>query len=157
MSVLVQGATPCSVCGKIMGSEDAVVQLSAFVWNEADVLLPFNDASMHRMCFEAHPLRARVEAALEELSRKTGPGRRKCAVCGNEILDPDDYLMVPRLTDDAASPAYRFNYMHLHRSHVRGWRELVDLERLLEQFEAGGGWEGNVLRDLLQQLRRLSV
>lgn len=157
MSLLIQGSTLCFICGQVIEADAFAVGLPAFVWNEADVLLPFNDASMHRTCFEAHPLRAQVEATLEELDRKTGSGRRKCAVCGSEVLDPDDYLMVPRLTDDVASPAHRFNYTHLHRSHVRGWREVGDLERLLEQLEAAGGWKGRVLQELLQQLRQLSA
>ncbi|RKH06288.1 hypothetical protein D7V97_22730 [Corallococcus sp. CA053C] len=112
---MIQGSTLCSICGQVIEADAPAVGLPAFVWNEADVLLPFNDASMHRMCFEAHPLREQVEATIEELDRKTGPGRRKCAVCGSEVLDPDDYLMVPRLTADVASPAHRFNYTHLHR------------------------------------------
>ncbi|RKH33235.1 hypothetical protein [Corallococcus sicarius] len=157
MGLLLQGSTPCSICGQVIEAGVPAVVLPAFVWNDADALLPFNDASMHRTCFEAHPLRVQVEAALEELNRKTGPGRRKCAVCGSEVLDPDDYLMVPRLTDDVTSPAHRFNYTHLHRSQVREWRELGDLERILEQFDTAGGWEGSVLRELLQQLRQLSA
>lgn len=157
MGLLIEGSTPCFLCGQVIKAGVPAVGLPAFVWNDADALLPFNDASMHRTCFEAHPLRVQVEAALEELDRKTGPGRRKCAVCGREVLDPDDYLMVPRLTDDVASPAHRFNYTHLHRSHVREWGELRELERHLEQLEAAGGWKGRVLRELLQLLRQLSA
>jgi hypothetical protein len=75
--------------------------------NTRDPLVFFNDAGFHRECFAGHPLAAEVEARVAEFYAQTGPGHRGCAVCGEEIRDPDDYLGLDHLTGDAESPLYR--------------------------------------------------
>lgn len=146
MTLLFLGLSSCAICGNILHEHESIVGFPAFIWNEADPLWEFNDAAVHNACLEHHPLRRQVEEAVAELGRKTGPGRRKCAVCGQEVMDPNDYLMVPRLSGERSALAHRFNYIHLHRSHVRQWNELQALLDVLEDLERSGTWKGNALR-----------
>jgi hypothetical protein len=152
MSILFFGLTRCAICKEPLHEHEAVIGLPAFVYNEADVLWRFSDASLHQACLERHPLRHQVEEAVAELERRTGPGRRKCVVCRQEVMDPDDYLMVPRLTGERPMPAYRFNYTHLHRSHVKQWSELQALLDVLEDLERSGTWKGDALRRFREDL-----
>ncbi|HAW10109.1 MAG TPA: hypothetical protein DCX12_03355, partial [Chloroflexi bacterium] len=49
---------------------------------------------------------------------------------------------------------YRYNYTHLHRSHVKDWGDLVEVIGLLEELAKGGQWGGDALDRLIADLRR---
>ena len=153
MSLLFLGQTRCPLCGHVIETGQPACQFPAFVWNEADPLLVFSDASVHERCFDEHPLCEQVESTLAELKAKTGPGNRRCAVCAEEVEHHGDYLLVPRLTSDPASELARYNFTHLHRSHVRQWRELGELMNALRALEKSGSWKGNALRLLIAELQ----
>ena len=100
--------------------------LPAFAWNQSDPLWLFNDAAVHVACLAMDPRRAHVERVIAEVEAKTGPGNRVCAVCGDEVTDPEDYILIPRLTHIETDPLFRFRYTHLHKSHVPQWREYAE-------------------------------
>jgi predicted nucleic acid-binding Zn ribbon protein len=150
MSLLLIGKTQCPICGQVIQERESVVSFPAFVWNEADPLAVFNDASLHKVCFLTHALREQAESAVAEMSAKVGPGRRRCVVCAREITNPDDYIFVPRLSAESSGPLGRFNFTHLHRSHARQWRDLGELLAILKSLDRSGVWKGSALQLLIQ-------
>jgi hypothetical protein len=56
MALLLRGLTECPLCGEVIQKEDDVVMFSPGVYDTADPLHIFNDASFHMACFDAHPL-----------------------------------------------------------------------------------------------------
>jgi hypothetical protein len=98
------------------GRED-LVSFSPFVANCRDPLYQFSDAAFHRTCFQAHPLAREATRRSEEVRAYGAPGQRRCVVCAQEIMDPDDYFGTGFLTEDATNPVFEFNYLHIHKSH----------------------------------------
>jgi hypothetical protein len=152
MSLLLRGKTTCPICGRVIQERDVAISFPAFVWNGADPLALFSDASFHLACVDAHPLHEQVVAAVAELEAKTGPGKRRCVVCSNEISNPDDYLFIPKLTSNPSDPLWRYNFVHLHRSHARAWKGLPDLVSGLKELLASGTWKGNALPALIAEV-----
>ncbi len=153
MSILIYGTTRCPLCEKQIESGEEAISFPAFVWNEIDPLGVFNDASVHVRCLDAHPMRQLVEKAMGELRAKVGPGKRHCVVCGSEIMEPSDYLMLPRLVDDDKDPLFTYNYAHFHRSHIRWWKDYDKVIALIVSLNESR-WKGEVLKRLLAELEQ---
>lgn len=133
MALVVLGESKCSLCGGLLEHADDIVSFPAFVVVETDPIYRFSDGAFHRACFDAHPLSELVASRFSEWRQSTGPGRRICAVCGEEITDPDDYLLIEHISPDTDSPLHQFNYTHLHRSHVCEWEDRQLLVALLQE------------------------
>lgn len=144
MAIIVRG-TPCPLCGKPISETDETVAFPPFTANRRDPLFPFSDGVFHDACFRKHPLAGRVEARVEEFDRQRARPRI-CAACREEIRDPDDYFTVGFLTDDEESPVFAFNYLELHRSHLREWSEYPRLRREVGAFQSSSAWEGPCVR-----------
>lgn len=153
MSILITGSTRCPLCGEVIATSEEALQFPAFAWAENDPLWQFSDASVHTTCFASDPRRVRVESVVAELMAKTGPGNRLCAVCQTQVVDPEDYLMLPRLTHDEANPLFRFRYTHLHKSHVPNWRAYDDFMLLLRRSIVDVPWVAALI-DELERARR---
>jgi len=136
MSILILGKTTCPLCGDVIERREDAVQFPAFLWDGNDPLAVFNDASLHRPCFDQDPRHREVLALVRELRERTGPGTRKCVVCGEEITDPDDYLMLPPMTRDPTHPLHSVRYTHLHKSHSASWSEVESIIKLLRGLTA---------------------
>jgi hypothetical protein len=134
MSTLIWGTTECPLCETVIHENQESIQLPAFTWDRQDPLLIFNDSALHKSCFSQSPQCKEVEQVLDDLNSMTGPGNRKCAVCQNEITDPDDYLLIPRMVSDGMHSLFKFRYTHLHKSHVRLWGPLAEVLSLLNQL-----------------------
>jgi len=156
MSILICGKTECPLCGQVIYDAETAVGFPAFVYNDADPLLVFNDAAMHSSCVERDPKRQVLEIVLAEFRAKTGLGNRKCVVCRKEITDPDDYLLLPRLVDDKSDSLHQYNYTHLHKTHVRDWNDFEQVVALLRDL-AGCKWKGPFLNLLITQLEEARV
>lgn len=150
MSLVILGKTACALCGEPLLEGQLIQSLPPFVWNEADPLYAFSDAAFHEDCLQRDPASAQVHAAVSEILGRTGPGRRTCAVCSVEVDDPDDYLLLPRLTGDKRHAAHRFNYIHLHKSHVARWEEYETAMTALRSLSSL--WRGEALQHLLEEL-----
>lgn len=151
MSLLLRGRTVCPLCDNVIGETDEAVLFPAFSWSDQDPLLLFNDAVFHASCFDADPRAGEASHVIAELLANTGPGHRACIVCANQVTDPDDYLLLPRFTDDVSEPLHRFNYTHLHKSHIARWKDRL---AALTAIETRLGLEPNsaFLRGLLASL-----
>jgi hypothetical protein len=156
MAVIIRGKTRCRLCDEQIGEGDEVVAFSVLVANTNDPLWRFNDAAMHRKCFDHHPDSALATRRWEEARERMGPGHRPCAACGSEVLDPDDHFSLGHLTDDPSSPLFPYNYTHLHRSHIVEWPDLVKVMVLLEDLSESGAWGGGSLRWAIDELRQFA-
>lgn len=153
MAIVIEGKTPCLLCWRVIEAGQEIVGFPAFVTNELDPLLLFNDAAFHEECFIKHPLAEKVLKRVEELRRRTGPGNRFCVVCGKEITNPDDYFTMGYLVDDPHHPLYHYNYTQAHHSHLPKWAELPYVYELIEDLKQSGTWRGETLDKLSDELR----
>jgi predicted nucleic acid-binding Zn ribbon protein len=150
MAILMRGTTTCQICGKVIEEGEDAMLFPHFVMNECDELYPFSDSACHSACLRNLPLGGALGAASEAYLSRTGPGRRRCVVCGNETLDPDDYLLIGYLGAPAEGPLQDFNFTHLHKSHIPSWAEADRFRSLATEALASGRWKGPQLPDLIQ-------
>lgn len=153
MALLVRGRTRCVVCGEVINETDDVVSLPAFVRDRTSELFPFSDGIVHAKCLEADPLAQRAADLAQATVERLGPGSRSCEVCGEEVRDPDDYVTLGFLTDDAASSAAFLNWLQFHRSHLHMWERLHEAIDALERLTADEGWCEDDTAPLAQELR----
>lgn len=152
MAILVRGATRCPICGRIIADRDAAMLFPAFVANERDPVFFFSDGAFHEPCVDAHVDGAAARKLALDAVEHSRPERRACAVCGEPIRDPDDFLGFGYLTNDPDLAAARFNYLQLHRSHIGRWQDLDAAVVALEQLRDSGRWQGAWLATLIRQL-----
>lgn len=151
MAILVRGKTKCPICGDMIGDGADVVLFPHFVLNEADLLYPLSDTACHARCVNSDPLGEAMLSASESYLANTGPGKRICVICGNEIQHPDDYLLIGYLADPA-EPLGKFNYTHLHKSHVRYWGRADQFLELAKAAVAEGKWQGSALTEIIREI-----
>ena len=152
MAITILGETRCVICGELIDEKRPFRSFPAFVVNENDPIYLFSDGVCHDDCFANHYLKKVVMERLEEWEVNTGPGNRKCAVYNEEIMDPDDYLMIDHLTSDESNPVFRYNYTHLRKSHLGDWRELEKCIEDIKKFKESTNWGGGYLEGLIESL-----
>jgi hypothetical protein len=146
MALVILGKTVCGICKKTIEGRQDLVSFSPFVANCRDSLYQFSDAAFHRRCFHAHPLAREATCRSKEVRAHGTPGQRRCVVCAQEIIDPDDYFGTGFLIADATNPVFEFNYLHIHRSHFGQWSRAEEFRRRIEGFLSSDAWEGPRLR-----------
>lgn len=146
MSIIVLEQTPCSLCGEPIQRGDETVSFPPFVANRNDPIYRFSDGAFHRRCFVVDPLARAAAQRCDDVRRRGGGPGSRCGACGKSIADPDDYFGTGFLTDDAASPVYEFNYLHLHLSHFLEWARARDFRMHMEKFLDSSKWDGPTLK-----------
>lgn len=142
MAILIREETVCEICGlTIQTGEDAYL-FPAFAENPQDRLFSFSDGAFHEKCVMGDPSGFRAVELMAERKSKVGPGNRKCQVCGQEILYPDDCAMVDFICLPEDHRLGAFNFTHLHRSHADLWPRKAEF--LSELVNAGH--EGRISR-----------
>jgi hypothetical protein len=152
MAILSAGKTSCAICGNVIERGDEAMLFPHFVLNEKDPLHALSDASCHAVCVNADHRGQAMLAAAEAYSRNTGPGKRTCAACGGEIVDPEDYCLIAWLGDPSTDPLGKFSYTHLHASHVRDWKQADEFLALAKAAVEGGRWQGDALPKLMRDV-----
>jgi hypothetical protein len=142
MSSIAPGS-PCGLCGAVLAEGERTVRFQAFVPNRKDPLFTFSDGAFHENCLHMHPFGDRA-LEMKELIRKTfaDPARRRCPVCSEAILDPDDHFATGYLTSDPDHPLFEYNFLQFHQSHVESWPRTKELRELLRREVELGQWEG---------------
>lgn len=141
MALFFSGKTPCAICGKPVHAADDPVLFPPFVQNRRDPLLVFSDAVVHQACLDAHPHGDDALRRVRQILAHTGPGKRRCEVCGEQITDPDDYFGTSYLAPDSA-PVSEFNYIQLHRTHFPQWERADDFRRAVDAYLSSDAWDG---------------
>jgi hypothetical protein len=144
MALILRGST-CCLCGEVLGSSGRAEAFPAFVANRQDPLFIFSDAAVHSSCLAEHPRGQEALRRRDELLAMCGPGARVCAVCGQELLRPDDYFGTGYLADES-HPLGAFNYVQLHRVCFSQWAGAAALITRLEEAIQAGVWDGPTLR-----------
>jgi len=145
MAISLSGETSCAICGNVIERGGEAVLFPRFVLNEKDPLYALSDASCHAACLNADPRGPAMLAAADACSKNIGPGKRTCAACGGEITDADDYFLIAWLGDPSTDPLGKFNYTHLHKSHIRDWKHADEFLSLAKAAADAGRWQGTAL------------
>lgn len=128
MALFMDGLT-CQICGAQMHNEDRLVFFPAFVGYQNEPLCFFNDSCFHEDCFLSHPLATQVEmrrALLDEYHRQYD---RICSYCHNEIMNPDDFFLLPLFSENPEDRLYQYNYL---RFHIQCLNEYPDISIVYE-------------------------
>jgi len=152
MAILLRGKTTCPICGKVIEEGDEAISFPHFILNEKDPLFALSDTACHSACVNADPLGLAMLAAADEYYKHTGPGKRGCVVCGNQVLNPDDYLLIGYLGDPHTEALGKFNYTHLHKSHIRDWKEANEFLTLARAAVDAGQWQGDALPGIIREI-----
>jgi len=153
MALVFRGLSRCSVCNEVIQANDEVIAFPHVISNESDLLWRFSDSACHADCAQHSPKIQKLMAITEERHRRTGPGKRKCQVCGEEILDWDDCIMFGYLGDPAIDALARFNFTHLHKSHVAKWQPVTEFLTMAQAEIDDGHWAGRFLELLMRDLQ----
>jgi hypothetical protein len=152
MALLFYGKSVCSLCGKVIDETTPVRSFPAFILNELDPCFLFSDASFHEACVNEHPYGIDVLRRFDEWHSKVGPGKRICVVCKEEIISPDNYLLIEHLSDRESDPLRVFNYTHLHKSCIPRWKSRSRFIELANAALASGFWKGYYLNKIINEL-----
>ncbi len=155
MAILLVGKTNCPICGKVIEKMEEVIGFPHIIVNEKDPLYALSDSSCHVACVNADPLGREMLAAADEYFESAGPGKRACVVCGNQVLNPDDYFLILHLGNPPTSQLAKFNYTHLHRSHIHDWKQADEFLVLARTAVDAGQWGGNVLARIISEIEEL--
>jgi len=152
MTIIIEGQTPCGLCAKVISAGDDCIGFPPIILDENSSLFQFNDGVYHASCIENDREGKVALGLLHEWSLKTGPGNRRCEVCGNQVTDHNDYLGIELLTVDDKDPLSRFNWCHLHQSCLSKWNEREALLTLISDPERQSNWGGQYLAQLAKDL-----
>ena len=152
MAIVLYGMTECPICGNVIEEGDDVPPFPHVVLNEADPLHILSDAACHRSCLNGDPLGVLMREVSEQYLANAGPGKRACAVCSVEVRDPDDYLFIGYLGNPSDDPLGRFNWTHLHKSHISGWLQAGEFLMLAEATLRKGRWRGAALAEIVREI-----
>lgn len=148
MAITILGNTICKICGKVIENDAKIISLPAFVFNDWDSLVYFNDSAFHETCFVNHKLSKEVVERVKKLTQEMLPINRICAVCKKQIIDPNDYLFLGYLTDNLS----KFNYMKLHLSCLPKWNDIDNFKNLLVEAITNKTVKGIFYENVLKQL-----
>lgn len=154
MAIIIRGSTKCFICGAVIEDGQPARSFSHFIQNELDPLSVFNDGAFHSECFRSHPLSAKAEQLLQEMSRRLSPANRLCVVCNRALNNPDDYFVIGHLTENAGSPVHHYNYTRAHASCLPAWRQLRRAYDLIKELRSSPTWRGQALDPILLQLEK---
>jgi hypothetical protein len=150
LAILIRGRTICPICGLVITEGQPAILFGPFAPNEADPLRLFDDAAVHEACLRDHPLGAEAIRRWDRV--RTSSGTPVCPVCGKPVTDPNDFIAIPRLTEDPLDPVFEFNSMALHRSHLARWPGRAKLAEELRRRISEGTLHGYAYSWLLEQV-----
>jgi hypothetical protein len=154
MALLLPGKTICAICRETIQDGEDAESFPHLIVNAADELHPLSDASCHKRCVSSSAIGMQMRSVFSDYQKRAGPGNRQCAVCGKQVLDRDDYVMIGYLCDPVIDPLGRFNYTHLHRSHARDWEGANAFTTLADATLRAGRWQGEDLIALINLVKR---
>jgi hypothetical protein len=155
MAIFIKNLSECPLCRAVLSSEDGVVSFPAMVWNELDPLARVSDATVHIACLGASGLMTAAQQRFLAVQRSTGPGRRSCMLCSQQVVTPDAHIALGHLTDVESSPLHRFNLAQFHRDCLARWDGRQALIANIEEERMSGRWRGLWLEQIAQQLRSI--
>lgn len=155
MAIIVMGKSNCFICGQLLGDDDELVVFPAFAVNELDPLYPFSDSGVHKNCLQNHELGNEAVRRRNAFLSNTGPGKRICAVCDKEVMDPDNYFLIEGLPDTIENLKH-YNYTHLHVSCIKNWPEKKNILKPLKNLASSGLWKGAYLDQLIATIETVS-
>ena len=142
MAIFISG-TKCKTCGKTIDNVTDAVLFPAFIINEVDPLIVFNDSAMHRVCFSKHPDNSRVTELLRQLECKINSQNRVCDLCHNRIMDPDDYLLHACLSS-RRDELSEYNCKQYHKSCFVGSILQKRIKALINKLKDDGLWSSKL-------------
>jgi hypothetical protein len=155
VAIFIENMSECQFCGAVMRREAGVISFPAMTWNELDPLARVSDATVHTACMNASGLMAAAERRLLAVQQTTGPGRRQCMLCSEQVLTLEEHFPLGYFTEVESSPLYPFNLAQFHRECLGKWTGLQGLVVDLEEESASGRWRGSWLEHVIEQLNAM--
>jgi hypothetical protein len=156
MALLFVGHSECGICKQTIESAGEAAGFGAFVLNESDPLYRFSDGVFHQRCLEADVLGRRCLEVADRFDERCGPAVRRCAVCGEAMLDHRDAFGFGVLSSDPASRLYELNFLMLHCSHVSDWSGVAEALALLRGALSDGELSGRGVEVRVEELESLA-
>lgn len=147
----------CTICGLAIEDGEVSRSFTLFTCNRASPLFLFSDSTCHSECVSLHPFGPQAVAIDDAVRYSYRPENRVCWVCAEQIRNPDDYIGLGFLTDDASLEASEFNFFHAHRDHLQEWAQTKTLMAALRDLVRSDGWEGDALDEEIRDLISLTL
>lgn len=152
MALFIENLSECPLCGAVLRRAADVISFPAMIWNELDPLARVSDATVHVACLNTSGWRAAAERRSLAVLETTGPGKRPCMLCSQQVLTLEEHFTLGHLTEVEESPLYPFNLAQFHRGCLAKWTGLPALVADLEAENASGRWRGRWLEHVIEQL-----
>ena len=153
MEMIIRGQTACAICGDVLEAEHEIEAFPSFTENPRDPLYAFNEAVIHRACFDAHPMAdAAARRRRHFIKHRLATVRRICKVCDGIIDGSEEAISIGHLTANRDQPAFRYNYAQFHESHLRSWPDLHLLLEAVVDLQRSDEWDHEDLQPLIDLL-----
>ena len=153
MSIFYEGA-PCVICGLPIRREsgDTLVAFPVFVGNTADPFYRYNDANVHRQCFQEDPRWREVEKRVDLVLAVRG--NKVCRYCGELVQSPNDAFFLGYLSAADCHDLRNFNFLRAHRECFKSSGNLPILRKAVLDAQKRGEWSADGAQILLQVVER---
>jgi hypothetical protein len=141
MSILILGKSICPLCKKAINSGDEFYSFPAFVHNIKDPIYIINDTTCHVDCLEKEAIGKKAVALAELFNNSIKPANRRSVINGNIITEFKDHIFIDYLTSDINSFLYRFNFAHIDKKNLLGWKEKEHLIEELKKLSDTNEWQ----------------
>ena len=152
MAIVILHSSICRLCGRVLRQGEEVTSFPAFAVSIADPHFDFPDDAFPTDCLTKANGGLGVVQRVEDWFANVGPGKRRCQVCGKEVTNPDDYILIDYLTNRESGPLSKYNYTHLHGSCVAQWQRLPEFTSLVRQAIAEAHWNSAYLSKLVVEI-----
>lgn len=140
MALFLAETSACPLCKQIISDHEEQYAFPAFVPNSIDPLQLVNDATCHLKCLKVHENGRKAMDLAALFLEKISPGNRICAVGGNRIENPADYIFIDLLTSDENDPLFEYNFLTFDKNNLIRWKEREKFIKELQAFRDSGKW-----------------
>jgi hypothetical protein len=141
MAIVIEGASECPLCKKVLDESSRYLMFPPLVSNVLDTLFIFSDSGVHADCLDADPRKALLLQHAALYYESLPPAGVVCITDGQLIDGPGNLLSWGLLTSDKEEELYRYNFISLNRKNIHYWQEKDRFVSVAEKFLQEGKWE----------------
>lgn len=129
----------CPLCNNKIIEGDEITEFPPIIGNRNDPLWVLSDAVTHKHCYESFPSKNQMEYIIQLYIDSKNKGK-KCDLCGELILLPDDHFSLGFLA--ITEPLADYNFLQVHKKCISYMRQREELLDLLKRLRDSGEWNG---------------